>query len=217
MCGRFTRHLTWSEIVRLYRITATPNTPPSWNVAPTDEVPIVRAGANGAQELANVRWGLVPTWAKDTKGAARCINARAETVADKPAFRAAFKARRCLIPADGFYEWTTEDGAKQPHHICRRDGGPFSFAGLWERNDRLQIETCAIVTTTPNTTVAPIHDRMPVLLAPEDYNAWLDTTAPQEQSLALLKPCPEDWLRVYRVSRAVNSVKNNGPECIAAG
>src|SRR6185503_7585070 len=98
MCGRFTRHLTWSEIVRLYRITATPNTPPSWNVAPTDEVPIVRLDATGAQALANVRWGLVPTWANDAKGAARCINARAETVASKPAFRGAFKLRRCLIP-----------------------------------------------------------------------------------------------------------------------
>ena len=133
-------------------------------MAPTDEVPIVRLSESGAQELANVCWGLVPAWAKDTKAAARSIYARAETVASKPAFRTAFKERRCLIPADGFYELTTEDGAKQPHHICGRDGGPFSFAGLWGRNERLQVETCTIVTTTPNAIVAPIHDRMPVLL-----------------------------------------------------
>ena len=196
MCGRYTQAMSWDEMVRLYRITETaraPNLRPRYNVAPTQEVPIVRRTAAGGRELAMVRWGLVPSWARDKAIASKLINARAETVTEKPSFRSAFRARRCLVAADGFYEWQAVNGAKQPHRIVLRDRGGFAFAGLWERWDKAAesgpLETCTIITTVANDDIKAIHGRMPVILDPSGYDAWLDVTSSAPAAAARL-PSP---------------------------
>ena len=219
MCGRFTVRLTWEQIHGLLNIIPAKREPaqreldlkPRYNVAPSQQVPVVRLDKNGQRELAMLRWGLIPSWASDPKIGYKMINARAETVATAPSFRAAFKKRRCLIPATGFYEWKKlEDGSKQPYLIGMRDGTPFSFAGLWERWDKGEapIETCTIVTGEPNSLVAELHNRMPAILEPEDYEAWLraaDTAIPQ----AMLRPFPSQLMQAYPVSKRVNSPKND--------
>src|SRR5262249_35050656 len=154
---------------------------------------VIRLATSGGRELGLLRWGLIPSWAEEA--GAPLINARSETVADKPAFRAAFKQRRCLIPADGFFEWLPVNGKKQPYYICRQDGHPFGFAGLWERwegADGPPVESCTILTTEANEVVRPLHDRMPVLLDPRDYAAWLDPSGQKPALLELLRPCPSD-------------------------
>lgn len=210
MCGRFTNLLTWAELVALYGLSAVRTMPPEWrpryNAAPTQRLPVVRRGAAGGRELALLRWGLVPSWAKDPAIGNKLINARAETVAEKPSFRAAFKARRCLVPVDGFYEWKRAGGAKQPYRITMADGSPFALAGLWERwtKEPEPLETFTIITTTANSLMAAIHDRMPVIIDPADYDAWLespDTTIPT----ALLQPYPANRMSAYPVSSRVNS------------
>jgi len=225
MCGRFTHRLTWQQLYDLYRLTAPrpdprqrePDLKPRYNVAPTQMVPIVRLDPAGQREIAMLRWGLIPFWAKDDKIGYKTINARAETVATAPSFRAAFKKRRCLVPANGFYEWKkVEDGSKQPYLIGVRDGSPFSFAGLWERWDKGEapVETFTIITGEPNSLVADLHNRMPVILDPDDYDAWLmaaDTAIPQ----ALLQPFPAQLMQAYPVSKRVNSPKNDTPDMIA--
>lgn len=215
MCGRFTNLLSWDELVALARLIVPSYAPEGWkptyNAAPTQSLPVVRLNAERQRELALLRWGLVPSWSKDAKAGASMINARAETVAERPAFRAAFKARRCLIPADGFYEWRkVEGGAKQPYRITMANGSPFCFAGLWERWTKgdQPLETFTIITTTANELVAPIHERMPVILDPGDYDAWLesaDTMIPQ----LLMKPYPASRMSAYPVSTRVNSPRNN--------
>ncbi len=197
-----------------------PNLRARYNVAPTQQVPIVRrAPANGERELTQVRWCLIPFWARKATLGARMINAPAEGIADKPAFRAAFKSRRSLIPADGFYEWQATPGGKVPWRITLKDGEPFAFAGLWERwekaPDGVPVESCTIITTSANQLVRRLHDRMPVILAPGDYAAWLGEDTAREVS-ELLRPYPSEAMRAYRVSTAVNRVKNEGPECIEA-
>ncbi len=172
-----------------------------------------------------LRWGLVPHWARDAAIGNRMINARAETVAEKPAFRAAFRQRRCLIAADGIYEWRkAPDGAKQPYFIRRADDAPFAFAGLWERwrtpgdgtHGGEPLETCAIITTEANQTLAPIHHRMPVILAADDHDAWLDPEPPSAAALtALLRPAPADAVIAQPVGRHVNNARNDDPACIA--
>jgi putative SOS response-associated peptidase YedK len=222
MCGRFTVRLTWEQIHGLLNIIPTkrdaaqlePDLKPRYNVAPSQKVPVVRLDKDGQRELAMLRWGLIPSWASDPKIGYKMINARAETVATAPSFRAAFKKRRCLIPATGFYEWRKlEDGSKQPYLIGMRDGAPFAFAGLWERWDKGEapIETCTIITGEPNSLVAELHNRMPVILEPEDYEAWLlaaDTAIPQ----AMLRPFPSQLMQAYPVSKRVNSPKNDDAE-----
>ena len=194
-----------------------------YNVAPSQDVPIVRSrrgqelgivreGAMGERELVTARWGLIPSWAKDAVIGNRMINARAETVAEKPAFRAAFKARRCIVPASGFYEWKRQaKGPKRPHLIRRRDGAPMGFAGLWEAwTDPVTgeaVTSCTIVTCEPNALMAELHDRMPVILDPADYDRWLDPTQPGAQEL--LRPCPAEWLEAVPVSRRVNNPRND--------
>jgi putative SOS response-associated peptidase YedK len=219
MCGRFTVRLTWEQIHGLLNIIPAKREPaqreldlkPRYNVAPSQQVPVVRLDKDGQRELAMLRWGLIPSWASDPKIGYKMINARAETVATAPSFRAAFKKRRCLIPATGFYEWKKlEDGSKQPYLIGMRDGAPFSFAGLWERWDKGEapIETCTIITGEPNSLVAELHNRMPAILEPEDYEAWLraaDTAIPQ----AMLRPFPSQLMQAYPVSKRVNSPKND--------
>ena len=224
MCGRFTARLTWQQLHDLYEIAAPdigprhgePDLKPRYNVAPTDVMPVCRLNRSGQREIAMLRWGLIPYWATDPKIAYKTINARAETVATAPAFREAFKRRRCLVPASGYYEWKKLDGRdKQPYLIAMRDGSPFSFAGLWERWDKggAPIETFTIITGEPNSLTAELHNRMPVILDPDDHGAWLtasDSAGPQ----ALLQPFPAQLMTAFPVSTKVNSVKNDTPDLI---
>ena len=220
MCGRFTRYLSWSEIVRLYRLTAPAelgrNDAPAYNVAPTDPVPFVTAGENGAHRLREGRWWLVPWWAKEMPKAAM-FNARIETADTSGAFKDAFRETRCLIPADGFYEWTKSpaDGGKDPWHIFLPGHQAFSFAGLWAYNRKLDTTSCMIITMAAGDPMQQIHDRQPVILDPSDYDAWLDpeTSAADAKAMILAHNLDGD-LQFHRVSRTVNSVKNQGGDCI---
>ena len=212
MCGRYSLTTAAEAVRQAFDYRERPNLMPRANIAPTQNVAAVRLGADGARHFAYLRWGLIPAWAKDLSAGARTINARAESVSDKPSFRSAFRHRRCLIAADGFYEWKTEDGAKQPYRIAAHDGAVFAFAGLWERwekaADGVAVESCTIVPTVANETLRAIHPRMPVILDPADYVAWLDPETSPADALKFLRPCPLEWLTAYRVSRRVNSVAN---------
>ena len=206
MCGRYTHQYTWREIHDFldFRWDAALEDPePSFNVAPTQTAPVMRH--DGAAML---RWGLVPSWAKDEKIGARCINARAETLQEKPAFRAAFQQRRCIVPASGFYEWAKVDSGKVPNYVYARDGTPLLLAGLWEA--RGDLETFAIVTCAANPFMRRLHDRMPVILSPESALHWLDQPVPE-----LLVPSSLD-LASHEVSRSVNSPRNNDASLIEA-
>lgn len=222
MCGRFTAMLSWTEYVALARVTAVSeadvNWKPNFNVAPTDVMPVVRLDRNGRREIAMLRWGLIPFWAKDEKIGYSTINARSEEVATKPTFKEAFKARRGLVLADGFYEWKKLDGkTKQPYRITLGNGGPSAFAGLWDRwaGGPEPIESFTIITTVANELVAEIHDRMPVIIDPSDYDTWLGTKDPAEAQ-SLLKPFPADRMKAHPVSSRVGNVKNNDPQLIDA-
>jgi putative SOS response-associated peptidase YedK len=215
MCGRFASNLTWEQLHELYQIGAAERSPPPpdlrplYNIAPTQTVPVVRLNRSARREIALLRWGLIPYWSKDAKIAARTINARAETLSTAPAFREAFRRRRCLVPASGFYEWKKVGSGKQPYFIGMRDGSPLAFAGLWERWKQAgtAVESFTIVTGEPNSLVAAIHDRMPAILEPGDYDAWL-SVAETSQAL-LLQPFPAQLMQAYPVSTRVNSVKND--------
>ncbi len=214
MCGRYSLTTPVDALVDLFLVEQRPNLRPRYNIAPTDDVPIVRLNRDGRRELRLVRWGLVPFWAKDLKIGARMINARAETVATQGAFKEAYQRRRCLVVADGFYEWCKQpDGKQLPHRYTLAGGGPFAFAGLWERwkgPDDQVVRSCTIITTDANDLVAEVHDRMPVILDPTDYGTWLaDPTA------ALLHPFSADRMHVTTVSSRVNSVKHDDAACIA--
>lgn len=194
---------------------------PRFNVAPSQPVPVVRLAPQQPQpqrELVWLRWGLIPSWAKDPAIGNRMINARAETVAEKPAYRAALRRRRCLVAADGFYEWQRTGKRKQPYFIRMRDDRPFALAGLWEAwegPDHSSIESCTLLTTEPNELLRPIHDRMPVILAADDYPRWLDPAAEEPGRLApLLRPYPGGEMVAGPVSTFVNSPANEGPKCI---
>ena len=218
MCGRYSLIVDASVLAGVFEIDPPKNLRPRFNIAPTQTIPIVRAGREQPREWAEVRWGLVPSWAKDPKIGARMINARGETVAEKPSFRSAVKTRRCLIPADGFYEWVKTDGGKQPHYIHFADSRAFAFAGLWERWHKggdEPLDTCTIITTTPNDIVADLHDRMPVILPPEVFTEWLepDPLAP-ERLHDLLAPHPVADMEAYPVSTHVNKPANDDTECV---
>lgn len=220
MCGRYSITTAPEALRRLFRFDDFPNLQPRWNVAPMQVAPVVRA-VDGARRIDLVRWGLVPSWAKDDAGAARMINARSETVAEKPAFRAAFRARRCLVPADGFYEWRTMGHGKQPYRVTRADGAPFAFAGLWERwspkdtadGELPQLETFTILTTEANEAIREIHHRMPVILADTDHEAWVSGTV--DEAAALLRPLPAEATRAFPVSTRVGNVRNDDAELLA--
>lgn len=216
MCGRYT--LTTPDLSPIGEALGVnlPPVPVSYNIAPSLRVPIIRAGGPAGYELALVKWGLVPHWSKEPRSEYSTINARAETVAVKPAFRDAFRRRRCLVPADGFYEWQKRGTAKQPWYIHRRDRRPFAFAGLWERweGDGDALETCAIIVTEANALMRPIHERMPVILHPRDYRLWLDPHSPREALLPLLVACADGELVAEPVSSRVNNPRNDGPELI---
>jgi putative SOS response-associated peptidase YedK len=215
MCGRFVLKAPFSELVRLYNVTNNLNLEPRYNIPPTENIAAVRPDPVGTgRRLDMLRWGLVPWWAKDLKVSFSNINAKAETVAEKPAFRDAFRERRCIIPADGFYEWKKIDAkTKQPYAIVMKDRSVFGFAGLWERwKDRASgemIQSCTIITTTPNEVCAALHDRMPVILEPKDYARWLSEEATDPPHLmAMLRPYPAEAMEAYPVSARVGNVKN---------
>jgi putative SOS response-associated peptidase YedK len=216
MCGRYLLTTPVDALAQLFRFGERPNLGPRYNVAPTQDVPIVRRSRDGERrELILVRFGLVPYWADDPKIGSRLINGRAETLERTRAFREAYRRRRCLVPADGFFEWRKEGRQRQPFLIRRRDRAPFAFAGLWERwrqSDGGVLRSCTIVTCPANALVAPVHDRMPVILATDDHEAWLD---PEADGRVLLRPCPADWLEAIPVSPRVNNPANDDPECLA--
>lgn len=219
MCGRFTLRATPEQIATLFDLETVPPVQPRYNIAPTQPVLIVRENPHtGVREATYVNWGLVPFWADDPKIGSRMINARAETAHEKPAFRAAFRYRRCLIPADGFYEWQKQPrGGKKPYLIGLADQGLFAFAGLWEHweRDGSVIESCTILTTGPNELVAPLHNRMPVILHPQDYAEWLDHTLQKPDPLRhLLRPFPADRMIAAPVSTHVNSPANEDARCV---
>ena len=265
MCGRFTLRAASSVVAEHFALFELPPFTPRFNIAPTQPVPVIRlapgtvpvfAGTMRSmvaktglspsdderrsaprRELVFLRWGLIPAWAKDPSIGNRMINARAETVAEKPAFRTALRKRRCLLAADGFYEWQAGGRRKQPYFIRLRDDRPFAFAGLWEmweerRGDGTgtgpnlaadsgpvpvrSIESCTLLTTGPNDLMRPIHDRMPAILAPDDYAAWLDPAVQEPtQLLPLLRPYPSEAMVAYPVGTLVNSPANDVPECVA--
>jgi putative SOS response-associated peptidase YedK len=218
MCGRFYLDVQQDELKSHFDLALIPDLIPRYNIAPAQNVAAVLYGAKG-RELSMLHWGLIPSWAKDKKIGYRTINARAETVATKPAFRAAFKRRRCLIPASGFFEWKAERGAKQPYCIHPRSGRLFAFAGLyehWQASTGEAIDSCTILVTAANSRLQPVHDRMPVILASEHYATWLD---PQNNDPAVLEPLlkswPSDEIALYAVSKRVNNPRNDEPGCIA--
>ncbi|MEI7806197.1 MAG: SOS response-associated peptidase [Hyphomicrobiales bacterium] len=214
MCGRYILISSPEAIRALFAYLEQPNFPPRYNVAPSQPVPVVRI-VEGQRHFALVRWGLLPSWVKDPKTFALLINARGETAGEKPAFRAALRRRRCLFPADGFYEWKKDGERKRPHLIRPKSGGPIAFAGLWETwtgPNGEEMETAAIVTTAANRTLAPIHDRMPVIVPPEGFDLWLDCAkVDAETASALIAPAPENLLEAYEISTAVNRVANDSP------
>ena len=218
MCGRFSLNIPARQIAELFNTMNFQEAPPRFNIAPTQDVlTVYRERTQSGPWLGMFRWGLIPRWAKDAKIAARLINARSETLAEKPSFRAAFKARRCLIPASGFYEWKKLGSRKQPYFIGLADRKPFAFAGLWESwlaPEGEEIRTCTILTTRANTLIADIHDRMPVILAADRHERWL---APQPLAAAetagLFEPFPADEMLAYPVSALVNRVANDEPAC----
>jgi putative SOS response-associated peptidase YedK len=218
MCGRFALHSSPDYLRRLLGFVERPNFPPRYNIAPTQPIALVRR-EHGARHFALARWGLVPAWVKEPKKFALLINARVEGIAEKPSFRAAVRRRRCLIPADGFYEWRRAARSKRPYFVRRRDGEPMAMAGIWETwadADGGEIDTVAIVTCAANAILAPIHDRMPALIAPADFAVWLEADETQfETALALLRPAADELLEAHEVSPRVNKVANDDAENIA--
>jgi putative SOS response-associated peptidase YedK len=217
MCGRFTLSSSPQAVADFFGLSDVPTLEPRYNVAPTQEVPVIRPAASG-RGLSFLRWGLIPSWATDPAIGNRLVNARAETAPEKPAFRAAFRQRRCLVPADGFYEWLSQGRTKQPFYFRQRDGEPFAFAGLWERwhdpHDGV-VETCTLLTTDANDVVRPVHDRMPVILPRTVFDRWLDPNLHDPASLEeLLRPYPAAQMVGYPVSTWVNNPRHEGPRCV---
>lgn len=218
MCGRFTLRYAPSVFAQQLGLFDGPTWEPRFNIAPTQSVLVVRQHASAKNpEWAQLNWGLIPSWADDPSIGNRMINARAETVASKPSFRTAFKQRRCLVVADGFYEWQRLGKAKQPYHFTLRDQQPFAFAGLWERwqqADRV-IESCTIITTEANALLASVHERMPVILSPENARRWLDPQLREPSELEpLLRPYPADVMLATPVGTWVNSPSHEGMRCL---
>jgi putative SOS response-associated peptidase YedK len=212
MCGRYAVTSSPEAIRALFRYDDQPNFPPRYNIAPTQPIAVVRL-EQGKRRFALVRWGFIPSWMKDPKAVSLLFNARGETVIDKPAYRAAMTRRRCLIPADGFYEWQRIGGRKQPFYVRGKGGAPLALAGLWETwtgPNGEEMETAAIVTTSANSTLAPIHDRMPVVVPSEAFDLWLNCAEVDAQTAAaLIAPAPDDLLEAYAVSTAVNRAAND--------
>ncbi len=221
MCGRFTLNTPAQIIEEFFKLSEVPDIKPRYNIAPSQSIATVTASLEKNQrQFQFMRWGLIPSWAKDLKIASHTINARSETVAEKPAFRSAIKHRRCLIIADGFYEWQPQGKKKQPYYFTMANSEPFAFAGLWESWESPEAEnivSCSIITTSANSTVQPVHDRMPVILPSGDWEQWLDPSVDKAQEvLPLLKPYDPAAMKANAVSTIVNSPTRDSPECIQA-
>jgi len=220
MCGRFTLRSPAAAVAEQFALPEVPPLAPRFNIAPSQPVAVVRLAPGKSPprcELVLLRWGLIPAWAKDPAIGSRMINARAETAAEKPAYRSAFQRRRCLLPADGFYEWQGGGRRKQPYFIHLRDDRLFAFAGLWESwqgAEGSRIESCTLLTTGANELVRPIHDRMPVILAPQAYGPWLDPSAQADTLAPLMAPYPADEMASYPIGGHVNNPANDDPQCV---
>jgi len=218
MCGRYVLKATLPDIARMLGMEADLALEPSYNIAPTRAVPVCRSEQPGKKELVLMHWGLIPHWAKQRDSNYRMINARAETIAEKPAFRSPFRHRRCLIPADGYYEWKSMQGRKQPYYFSRKDDQPFCFAGLWDRwqpPEGTPVESCTIITTGADAFAAEFHHRMPVILSENDYARWLDPRISHAAQIApLLRPFASEAMRVYPVSTLVNNARVDEARCI---
>jgi len=221
MCGRYSQTQSAEIIAKAFQVDNVPTLEPRYNIAPTQWVSsVLQTSASTNRQFKMLYWGLIPSWAKDSKIGAKLINARAETVAEKPAFRSAFRQRRCLVLADGFYEWQQQEAKKQkqPFYFRLSDEHPFAFAGLWERWEDAtgeEIESCTLLTTEPNELMRPIHNRMPVILDPKDYDLWLDPEVKKSELLQpLLRSYPTEEMTAYPVSKAVNKPSNDSTECI---
>jgi len=221
MCGRFAFYSPREAVTRTFGIEFPAEPEARFNIAPSQYVAAIRGDKTGILEPAMLRWGLIPSWAKDMAIGNRTINARAETVHQKPAYRSAFRRRRCVVLADGFYEWRKTDSGKIPHYVTTKSDAPFAMAGLWERweVDGSLLETCTIITTAANRVIAPLHERMPVILSSDDVNRWIEpTTGSADESFnklqALLEPCSDELLHFWAVKRLVNNPAHEGPELI---
>jgi putative SOS response-associated peptidase YedK len=218
MCGRFTLQISPEMLAKIFGLSEIPVFPARYNIAPSQQIAIVRADDSRQNRLDFVTWGLIPSWARDRSIGTKMINARAETVHEKPAFRHAIRYRRCLIPSSGFFEWQQEGARKQPLYIHFQDGMPMVYAGLWETWKTPVgglLESCAILTTAANGLIAPIHNRMPVILHPEAYSLWLDREMTDPSRLQnLFQPYPAETMAAYAVSTAVNSPLNDTPDLI---
>ena len=219
MCGRFTSLLSPELLAAIYEVFPPEQIVARYNIAPTQEVLVVREASNGGRYLSTVRWGLVPHWAKDASIGSKMINARSETVHEKASFRQAIRHRRCIVPISGFYEWVATPGGKHPHYITARDSSPLSLAGIWDTNetpDGQVLETCSILTTAANSLMAPLHDRMPVILHQGEFDRWLDPADTVPQALQhFYQPYPSELMLEWPVSSLVNSPRNDSPACIA--
>ena len=218
MCGRYTQKEKIDNLLKILQVARMPQLKPRYNIAPSQMVACVRnAPENGHREFVMLKWGLIPSWAKEASIGNKLINARGETVAEKPSFRRSFKFHRCLVLADGFYEWKREGKGKQPYYIRFKDQRLFAFAGLWERWEKIDpaIESCTIITTGPNIIMEPIYHRMPVILNPQDYDRWLNPSIHDPSLLTpLLAPFSSDKMEAYPVSTIVNNPQNDRLECV---
>jgi putative SOS response-associated peptidase YedK len=216
MCPRYALTGRPPSIAAYFKLAVIDPFPPRYNIAPTQPVGIVRMGHRGEREFVLVRWGLIPPWVKDPRAFSTLINARAEGAATKPSFRGAMRHKRCLIPADAFYEWSGEKKSRRPHLVRRRDGGTMALAGLYENwlgADGSEIETMAILTVPANGTVGAVHDRMPAIIQPEDFEAWLDCRGVLAEAAAeLLRPAADDLLEVFEIGPEIGNPRNEGPE-----
>jgi putative SOS response-associated peptidase YedK len=217
MCGRFALPNP-EELEGHFSVKKNPDLAPRYNIAPSQDIAVIRLiPQTSSREIAILRWGLIPFWAKEKKIGYKMINARAESVTDKPAFRAAFKYRRCLIPATGFFEWSHKNKTKQPYFIRLKDTNILAFAGLWEHwvgKDGEVIDSCTVITTNANEAVKNIHDRMPVIIEPEQYDRWLDPGADEKNLSTLFAPFPDKKILAYPVGIEVNNPKNDSPNCL---
>ncbi len=219
MCGRYAFYSPHESVVRLFGVTDTADIEPRYNIAPTQYVAAVRQDAAAARHLGMLYWGLVPSWAREKSIGARMINARGETLAEKPSFRSAYRRRRCLIPANGYYEWRRTESGKQPYYISLDSGEPFAMAGLWERwrdpDNGEPLESCTIITTSAAGSISQLHDRMPVILPRASYDEWLDPANEQTSRLErLIVPFASEELAAHPVSRRVNNARNEAPDLI---
>jgi putative SOS response-associated peptidase YedK len=215
MCGRFALKTPVRKLVTRFELDEVIDFAPRYNIAPGTDVPTIRQSPEGKRVMHLLRWGLVPHWAKDPGIGAKLSNARGETVAEKPSFRDAFRRRRCLVPADGFYEWKTEGRQKQPYYFSMKSGEPFALGGLWESwraADGSILRTCCLITTGPNEIMLPVHDRMPVIVSPDDYEAWL--TGEADDALDLVRPYPTDEMQTWAVSKRVSRSSEEGADLV---